>query len=215
MQGLLARRRPAVIVVLVTSVAGACSASSSSHPSARPSRHAPTASARSSSTTDGPTPALPDMTLVYAAGGVAVVGVSPTCCGTQGEHASRLYLSTDLVHWREATPAGSGHGRVHGEHPMFATASFLDARTGWVTTFEPGASRVRIFRTNNGGRSWSSLPGGSHSANAGATTQVQLLTPTLAYREVLEPTAPAMSLSLTTDAGHHWQSVYGGPPPRQ
>ena len=98
---------------------------------------------------------------------------------------------------------------------MFATASFLDARTGWVTTYGWGSARVRIFRTTDGGATWSSLPGGSHSPGAGSTTRVQLLTPTEAFREVVEPNAPAMGLSRTTDAGSHWQQVYGGPRPRR
>lgn len=208
-------RCPSAGVVLAASLAAACSSSSSPQAPHTPSPQASTSPAVSTSSTARPTSALPDVTLVYAGGGAAVVGVSPSCCGTQGEHPSRLYLSTDLRHWRDVTPAGSGHGRVHGDHPMFATASFLDTQTGWVTTFEPGAARVRIFQTVNGGQSWTSLPGGSHSANAGATTRVQLLNPTVAYREVLEPTGPAMSLSLTTDAAHHWQPVYGGPPPRR
>jgi photosystem II stability/assembly factor-like uncharacterized protein len=155
----------------------------------------------------------PDVTLVYFGPGVAVVGVSSSCCGNQGTTPSKLYLSTDLVHWRNVTPTGSQRSREPGQHPFFESASFLDADTGWVTTWDAANDDVRIWKTTNRGRTWTGMTGHGHSANAGATTTVQLVSPNTAFMEWLEPTGPGMGLSLTHDAGAHWRTVYAGSTP--
>jgi photosystem II stability/assembly factor-like uncharacterized protein len=120
-------------------------------------------------------------------------------------------MSTDMVHWRDVTPAGSGWSRLGGDHPFFESASFIDAATGWVTSWDPGTIAVRIWRTSNGGRSWSSVSGGAHNASAGSTTWVQLLSRRFAVRETVEPNGPNMSLATSHESGRRWQVVYNGP----
>ena len=150
------------------------------------------------------------MTLAYLRSGLGLVAVSPLGGGGQGSQPSTLYLTTDMVHWRNVTPP-----RQVGPpeaYPLFEHASFLDARTGWVSAWSPATVAGAIYRTNNGGASWSSLSGGGHSGNAGATAFIQLVSPRIGFMESLEPTAPAMSLQVTTDAGASWRTVYNGPP---
>ena len=149
-------------------------------------------------------------TLVYAQSGVAVVGVTSGGSGTQGTHPSKLYLSTDMVRWRDVTPPQVAV-QTNGTYAWFEHASFLNASVGWVTAWNPGTTYVTFYRTSDGGTTWSAIPGGGHSGNAGATTLIQLVSPTAAFREYLEPTAPSMSLQATTDAGQTWRTVYNGP----
>lgn len=82
--------------------------------------------------------------------------------------------------------------------------SYTDLPTGHQTT---------IYRTSDGGSAWTSVAGSGHSANAGAETLIDQVSPTAAFEEQLEPTAPRMSLSVTTDSGRSWKTVYTGPTP--
>ncbi len=82
-----------------------------------------------------------------------------------------------------------------------------------MTTWSPATTKTIIYRTSDGGSTWTSAAGGGHSANAGAETLIDLVSPTAAFEEQLEPTAPRMSLSVTTNAGQSWKTVYTGPTP--
>jgi photosystem II stability/assembly factor-like uncharacterized protein len=123
-----------------------------------------------------------------------------------------LYLSTDLVHWTDITPPQS-QTADNSIYPWFQQASFLGPSTGWVTSWNAATTNTTIYRTNDGGKTWSAVAGAAHSANAGAATLIDLVSPTTAFEEHLEPTGPGMSLAVTTDSGQTWKSVYSGPPP--
>lgn len=145
-------------------------------------------------------------TLVYSsAGGVAVIGVGPV-----GSAPSRLYLGTAGLHWRNITPPRS---RGVGASELFEQASFLNRAMGWVTAWDPTTDRTTIFRTTNGGRSWTAIPGGFQTAAGGAATLVDLVSPQTAFEEHLEPTAPGMTLAVTTDSGRSWKVVFREPVP--
>jgi hypothetical protein len=154
----------------------------------------------------------PSPSLVYAGAGVELVSVSPLGDGYGGERPSTLYITTDLEHWRKVTPPQS-LVRTNCGYPGFEDASFINASVGWVTGWNLANDAVTIYRTSNGGRSWTAIPGGYHSENAGASVLVQLLSPTVAYKETLEPTGPGMSLAVTTDAGRTWKVVDSCPRP--
>lgn len=140
-----------------------------------------------------------------------MVGVSPDCCGNQGQVPPHLWLSTDGTHWRDITPSAMTRPGKVGSYPMFESASFLSSTIGWVTTYDPATVQVTIYRTADGGRTWSSIPGGEHTANAGAITRVQLLTPTTVFLDTVQPTGPSAKLQVSTDAGASWRTVYFGP----
>ena len=163
-------------------------------------------------TTLPPETASPWPSLAYARPGVALVGVSPIGNGSQGGRPSQLYLSNDLVHWRLVTPPESQVPDSSG-YQIFEHASFLNASSGWVTTWNPGTLGGTIYRTIDGGQSWTSVPGGGHGAHAGAAFWSQLLSPTTAFGEAVDPAAPQTSLVVTTDAGLTWHPVYNGPLP--
>jgi photosystem II stability/assembly factor-like uncharacterized protein len=145
--------------------------------------------------------------------GVAVVGVSPIGGGDATEQPPTLWLSTDLNHWHNVTPPTSQQSFEGNLYVMFDQASFLNSSTGWVTTWNSWNLGVTIYRTADGGKSWTVAPVGSgHGDHAGDADWIQLLTPTVAFDENIAATASHMSLSVTKDAGGSWDTVYTGPP---
>jgi photosystem II stability/assembly factor-like uncharacterized protein len=153
-------------------------------------------------------------TLVYSGPGVAVVAVGPYANGYEGNAASQLYLSTDMVRWTNVTPAASELPDSFGYHGWFDEASFLSPSTGWVISWNPDNLAGVIYRTTDGGRTWSAVAGGGHGDHGGDAFRLQLLTPSIAYGESVAATAPAMALTITTDAGKSWRTIYTGPSPQ-
>lgn len=149
--------------------------------------------------------------LVYAGPGVAVVGISPSGSAA-GTGPARLYLSTDMVRWIDVTPPQS-QTNGGGGYGWFEQASFLSPSVGWVIDWNPATVRSTIYRTSDGGKTWTTVPGIGHSANAGAATLIDLVSPTTAFQEQIEPTGPGMTLSVTNSSGQSWRVVYTGPQP--
>lgn len=148
--------------------------------------------------------------LVYQGPGVVVVGVVPGGKQFGGGRPPLLYLSTDLVHWTDITPPQS-QVTDNGGYPYFQQASFLSPSTGWVTSWNAATIDTTIYRTNDGGKTWSTVAGSAHSGAAGAATLIDLVSPTTAFEEDLEPTAPSTYLAVTTDSGQTWKNVYSVP----
>ena len=211
----------AMLVLATAGVTGCASLASPGQPAVHAITTSPASSPASPSAAASPpamlTPASasPDVTLAYSRHEVAVVGVATFGSGNQDAAPSTLWLSTDLRHWRNVTPAAARLGSAAGDYPFFEHASFLNPTTGWVTTYSPAATSVTVYATTDGGRSWIVVARGGHSMAAGSTELIQLLTAGVAFTETLQPTGPRMSLSSTSDGGRSWRVVYGGPPPRQ
>ena len=153
--------------------------------------------------TGGPWPSL-----VYAGPGVEVVGISPEWDRYEGTKPSRLYLSTDMRHWTDITSPQSQVAQ-NGIYGYFDHASFVNTSIGWVTTYNNVTDGVTIYRTRDGGKTWTTVLGGSHTFKGDML--IQLLSPSTAIRQILEPTAPEMSLGVTTNAGESWRTGYTGP----
>jgi photosystem II stability/assembly factor-like uncharacterized protein len=123
-----------------------------------------------------------------------------------------LWLSTDLVNWRNVTPPAARQPLEGGVYVNFDEASFLNPTTGWVTTWNGWNLGVTVYRTTDGGKRWTVVTHGEHGDHAGDAEWIQLLSPTLAFDENIAATAPHMSLSVTTDGGTSWRTVYSIPP---
>ena len=210
------RHRDAGISILVAClVFGACS-------SGQKSGASKATSATTSTSTSVPAPPTtssaelntPSPTLVYRGAGVVVVGISPVGGGFQGTKPSRLYLSNDLVHWRDVTPPQSQAvpDPRYATYPFFEQASFISPYTGWVTAWNTATLGVTIYRTGDGGRTWTAIGGLGHGAHGGAALLIDLITPSTAFSEQFDPAAPEMSLSISRNSGQTWRTVYTGPP---
>lgn len=174
---------------------------------------APTTTTTVSVPSTDPAALAPWPSLVYVGSGVAVVGINPVDDPYGGQRPSELFLSTDMVHWTNVTPPQSQVAQT-GTYGGFEHASFLNDLDGWVTTWNSATTVVTIYRTTDGGRSWSAVLGGDHSDGSDATVLINLVSPTTAFREALEPTGPIMTLQVSTDSGETWRTVYNGPPIR-
>jgi photosystem II stability/assembly factor-like uncharacterized protein len=149
--------------------------------------------------------------VVFAGHGVAIVATSPAWDGPLS-YPSTLWSSTDLTHWHDITPPGSQRLSGPNDYASFDEASFISPSTGWVTTWDVVSLHVTFNRTFDGGKTWTVAPAGSeHGDHAGDADLIQLVTPTLAFSETFSPTGPGMNLSVSTDAGTSWHSVYNGP----
>jgi photosystem II stability/assembly factor-like uncharacterized protein len=153
-----------------------------------------------------------DVTLEYLRPGIGLIGVAPGIDGDQGSAPPVLYRSVPGGGWRDITPPQARHRVGTDEYVFFESASFLDASTGWVTGFNVASDKVTIDETTNGGSSWTSVPGGVQ-AGGQSTTQLQLLTNRVAFRDIVEPTAPGVAVAVTGDSGRLWRTVYQGPSP--
>jgi photosystem II stability/assembly factor-like uncharacterized protein len=160
-----------------------------------------------------PAVSVPTVTMLDVEHGVAVVGVSPVGGGDATEQPPTLWLSTDLNHWHNVTPPASQQPFEGNVYVMFDQASFLNPSTGWVTTWNSWNLGVTIYRTADGGKSWTTAPTGSgHGDHAGDADWIQVLTPTMAFDENIAATASNMTLLVTTNAGASWRTLYTGPP---
>ncbi len=209
-----------ISVVVVTLTAVGCGTSAIS---ARTTTRATTTTAAApaptstttTTTTTAPAPTSttvrkqsPWPTLVYAGPGVAVVGVSPEAGGPGPSH---LYLSTDLVHWRDVTPAQCRRPE-NGGCDWFEHASFLNPLTGWVTMWNAAVTLVTILRTTDGGKAWTVVMSNGYHPSLGDTL-IQLLNPSTVILENLVPTAPEMQLEISNNDGETWKTIYRGPAP--
>lgn len=81
----------------------------------------------------------------------------------------------------------------------------LDSRHLWFTTFNGGGGRERLYRTDDGGKSWHWSPAPSHSMAGGSTDALWFIDPLHGWLTDIQPTAPNAGLYRTIDGGRHWQ----------
>jgi photosystem II stability/assembly factor-like uncharacterized protein len=157
-----------------------------------------------------PAASVPTVTMVDAEHGVAVVGLSPLAYGNA---PSTLWISSDMIHWRDVTPPGAHAFAWETVYATFDQASFLNSSTGWVTAWNAGDDALTAYRTTDSGGTWSAIGIGGHGDHAGDADWIQLLSPRVVLSEAVAATAPGMNLAITIDAGQSWRTTYTGPSP--
>jgi photosystem II stability/assembly factor-like uncharacterized protein len=108
---------------------------------------------------------------------------------------------------------GHRHGRgdcgdhVAGHQPQRA-AHCSRRQDGWYTVFNINTGDETLYRTTNGGRTWSASAAPEH-AFAGFDTAdlLQFLTPARGWLTDTQGTGPGETLYATTDGGAHWRLV--------
>jgi hypothetical protein len=171
----------------------------------------PTSTTTTLTTTTEVASSGPQVTLAYAGSGVGIVGIETQ---PEGAAAPHLFLTHDFEHFTDVTPPALLAGPV-SDYGAFEQAFFLNPEDGWVSTFNGAAAQVVVYRTTDGGLSWTTVAGTNHTANAGAVAYLQFLSPSFGYLDNLQPTGPAADLSVTYNGGNSWQHIAAGPGPSQ
>jgi hypothetical protein len=118
---------------------------------------------------------------------------------------SRVYISSDLRHWRNITPPlRSSPG---GCLDTWSSASFVSPNDGWLLA-NNGADASTILRhTVNGGRSWVAQPGGETGSASGGESIV-FVSARLGWRQQFADGSNApFVLQRTDDGGSSWTNV--------
>ena len=142
--------------------------------------------------------------VLYAGHGIEVIASTNSY-----SDCSRVYISSDLSHWRNITPpVRSSPG---GCPYTWASASFVSPTDGWLLAID-GADVSTILRhTVNGGRTWVSDPGGE-TGSAGGGESIDFVNSKLGWRQQFaDGSNQPFVLQRTTDGGSSWTSVVRAP----
>lgn len=122
---------------------------------------------------------------------------------------SRVYISSDLRHWRNITPplSSSPSGCLY----TWASASFVSPTDGWLLA-NNGADVSTILRhTVNGGRTWVTEPGGE-TGSAGGGESIDFVNAHLGWRQQFaDGSNHPFVLQRTSDGGSSWTNVVRAP----
>lgn len=87
------------------------------------------------------------------------------------------------------------------------SAFFLNAAVGWFTAYSGGGGSERLYRTDNGGRTWRSFRAPVHSMGAGSTDELDFVNQKRGWLADIQPTGPGENLFTTDDGGAHWHAL--------
>jgi photosystem II stability/assembly factor-like uncharacterized protein len=122
---------------------------------------------------------------------------------------SRVYISSDLRHWRNVTPPlrSSPGGCLY----TWASASFVSPTDGWLLAIN-GADVSTILRhTVDGGRTWVTDPGGE-TGSAGGGESIDFVNARLGWRQQFaDGSNDPFVLQRTSDGGSSWTNVVRAP----
>lgn len=131
--------------------------------------------------------------------GLGLVGLGT---GSQGTGRARLVASSDFGRSFSALGARTPAGTITDD------VFFLGRQDGWYAVYNVSTSDETMYRTTNGGRSWSAFGAPAHVlAAAGTRDAVQFLTPARGWLTDTQDTGPAEALYATTDGGKRWRLV--------
>jgi photosystem II stability/assembly factor-like uncharacterized protein len=199
------RVRPAwLAAVCIAAALGGCGAVSGATAASR----TPPASRPGARAQAAHVPSL-DVTLAYRRSGLGVVGLAKPLALLSGSQSSdpRLELTEDFRHWRNVTPEAVVSSCRAGCLTVFEDAFFMNARVGWVTTYNALTAQDDLYRTTDGGASWQLQLRAHHSENAGAQGWVQFLDQRRGWVAMLEPTAPGATYWQSNDGGAVWKRI--------
>jgi photosystem II stability/assembly factor-like uncharacterized protein len=142
--------------------------------------------------------------VLYAGHGIEVISSI-----NNWSDCSRVYISSDLRHWRNVTPPlrSSPSGCLF----TWASASFVSPTDGWLLA-NNGADASTILRhTVNGGRTWVTEPGGE-TGSAGGGESIDFVNAHLGWRQqfAMGSNQPFV-LQRTSDGGLSWTNVVRAP----
>jgi len=142
--------------------------------------------------------------VLYVGRGVEVISSIDNSSG-----CSRVYISSDLRHWRNITPPL----RVSsiGCEDTWASASFVSAMDGWLLATNGADASTILRHTVNGGRTWVTEPGGE-TGSAGGGESIDFVNARLGWRQQFATGSnDPFVLQRTDDGGSTWTSVVRAP----
>ena len=141
---------------------------------------------------------------LYVGHGVEVISSIDDASG-----CSRVYISSDLRHWRNITPPVRAN--PGGCEYTWASASFVSPNDGWLLA-NNGADASTILRhTVNGGRTWVTEPGGE-TGSAGGGESIDFVNARLGWRQQFATGSNVpFVLQRTDDGGSSWTNIVRAP----
>lgn len=142
---------------------------------------------------EGPTPDV-----LFASAAVQVIAETGIGC-------TKVYLSTDFVHFHQITPTLPTR-KDYAPTCGWFDASFVSPTDGWLVAVNSGGGPSVLVHTTDGGRTWRV----QHPASAeGSEAQdVGFSSPNVGWSQVSGDGANLGILQHTTDAGASWTTVH-------
>jgi len=129
-------------------------------------------------------------------------GLAGLGTGGQGTAPALLVASTDFGRSFTAIGPPTAAGTISDD------VFFIGRQDGWYAVFNVASTDETLYRTTDGGRTWSAFAAPGHVvADSGTRDAVQFLTPESGWLTDTEDTAPEEALYATTDGGARWRPV--------
>jgi len=112
---------------------------------------------------------------------------------------SRVFLTSDYVHWRNVTPSTPSAPCRYS----WISASFVTSRRGWLLARDEASITTILEATTNAGRSWSRRVGGTTGSNAG-TQVIDFVSAKVGFRQQFAWGSNSHTLERTADGGMTW-----------
>jgi len=142
--------------------------------------------------------------VLYAGHGIEVIAST-----NNWSDCSRVYISSDLRHWRNITPPlrSSRGGCLY----TWASASFVSPTGGWILANNPADVSTILRHTVNGGRTWVTEPGGE-TGSAGGGASIDFVNSHIGWRQqIAQGSNQPFVLQRTSDGGSSWTNVVRAP----
>jgi hypothetical protein len=141
---------------------------------------------------EGPTPLV-----LVASHGVQVIAET-------GRDCTKVYLSTDFVHFHAITPVIPAR-RDYAPTCGWYDASFVSSNDGWIVGYNGGGGPSVLEHTTNGGRTWTRER--PHPAEGSEGDLIGFTSPQDGWSLVTAMGANIFDLQHTADAGARWTTV--------
>jgi photosystem II stability/assembly factor-like uncharacterized protein len=182
-----------LVLVVVLLIGLGLGGRGSADPAAREARAARAASVAVSALTVEP---------LYLGHGVGIVATDPTT----GPGCPHLFSTTDFRHWRDISPPQISAGATPCLY-LWQSAAFISPTQGWVLGRNGAATDTVLYRTVDGGASWTRLPGSETGSNGG-TQVIGFTSAADGWRQQFATgrSGPYL-LETTSDGGASWNEL--------
>jgi hypothetical protein len=154
-------------------------------------------------------PAKTSTYLLYVGHGVGVAATNTPSTG-----CGQVYLTTDFSQWRNITPPTNDQESMPKGECIFVwtDAYFTSPTDGWLLARNGGSTDTLLRHTLNGGRTWTTQPGGDTGSNGGWNT-ITFVNSTIGWRQQFGMGSNGnYALQRTLNAGATWTTQ--SPDPR-